>query len=817
MAGSVTPQITFETLPGPIPLQYLDTNFTQLSTSINSLNNYSNYYQDTGSVNTIVVTVPSPQAVTISAGLQLYVKVAVTNTGPVTLNVNGLGSFPVVSSTGSTLTASEILAGTIIEVIYNGSSWQISGLTNITSAAPYYAQTAAEVSAGITPSNYSYPSGNVLRYGADPTGTNDSTTAIQNAVNVAIYFTSSSTSGSAVVTLPAGTYKTSDTIQLGYGVNPQYTSVKFQGVLPNFGGATGQNGTIINFTANDRPAINVQGARYTYIENITINGVYNYIISNNLGYAVNINDLNQSTWQDPTFPTNSFSNNAPYAGITIDAYSLSAPSPAYPNVSYPSFLGSVSQYGKAYSSGVILNNVFINNFVVGLVRPNANSNGEFIHYREGIVSGCVIGVCLPHEQSRCLELTNINFSQCYSGINNAAFGFNQGQSGGTYQNLHFGGCINMIEVPGGYGTSVTLRNCYAETTARIGEVSGTGNVPVLTLDCCTITFREEDLRYGVPLNHCSSSNVKLALINGTQITTAFGLIVGGTSVGPNVYLSDSIIWALIADQGSPAMPTNFVQGSGGILGYNISVSGFGNMQSSGTIAPYGAFSYLPWFFRGTSLGFNSGTGFGNSSFNYCPSVYYGSYAGTNVTLINRSGTSVELPGGRYNYSPGGGPIKLDVGDYLNIGGAFFVVTSFNGSNCVLTQITGYRLDSSGNFTNLSSSDSTNAPINGWFITRLYVAYQNIAGTITSGSPTITNVKNIGNDGNQWNSTNISANDWATFQDIAFANVGGNAISASKQVSSINVSAQTITFSSNFSLSKSAIYLPFWIKTLNNTP
>jgi hypothetical protein len=63
------------------------------------------------------------------------------------------------------------------------------------SGAPFYAQTAAETTAGVTPINYGYVPGDVRRYGADPTGSADSTTAIQNALNVV-----------QPVYLPAGNY-----------------------------------------------------------------------------------------------------------------------------------------------------------------------------------------------------------------------------------------------------------------------------------------------------------------------------------------------------------------------------------------------------------------------------------------------------------------------------------------------------------------------------------------------------------------------------------------------------------------------------------
>ncbi len=51
--------------------------------------------------------------------------------------------------------------------------------------SPCYVATAAEIGAGVTPTNTTYPPGDIRRYGADPTGAFDSTTAIQNALNVA--------------------------------------------------------------------------------------------------------------------------------------------------------------------------------------------------------------------------------------------------------------------------------------------------------------------------------------------------------------------------------------------------------------------------------------------------------------------------------------------------------------------------------------------------------------------------------------------------------------------------------------------------------
>jgi hypothetical protein len=77
-------------------------------------------------------------------------------------------------------------------------------VTAQTGSAPFYPQSAAESAAAVTPVNCNYPPGNVLRYGADPTGAMDSTAAIQSALNVA-----------QAVYLPAGHYSTSAALTNG--------------------------------------------------------------------------------------------------------------------------------------------------------------------------------------------------------------------------------------------------------------------------------------------------------------------------------------------------------------------------------------------------------------------------------------------------------------------------------------------------------------------------------------------------------------------------------------------------------------------------
>lgn len=80
------------------------------------------YAAASGAVNALVITrTPAPAA--LAAGMEINVKVNVTNTGAATLNDTGLGAVAINNSDGTALFAGQLVAGGIAELVYTGSAW----------------------------------------------------------------------------------------------------------------------------------------------------------------------------------------------------------------------------------------------------------------------------------------------------------------------------------------------------------------------------------------------------------------------------------------------------------------------------------------------------------------------------------------------------------------------------------------------------------------------------------------------------------------------------------------------------------------------
>jgi hypothetical protein len=99
-----------------------DGDLTQLTRAARS--QYVNFCVDSGAVNALSVALDPPLQ-GYKQGLILRVKVANTNTGATTINVNALGGRPVKRANGADLVAGDIIAGGIANLVDEGTHFQI--------------------------------------------------------------------------------------------------------------------------------------------------------------------------------------------------------------------------------------------------------------------------------------------------------------------------------------------------------------------------------------------------------------------------------------------------------------------------------------------------------------------------------------------------------------------------------------------------------------------------------------------------------------------------------------------------------------------
>lgn len=331
----------------------------------------------------------------------------------------------------------------------------------------------------------------------------DCTAAIQAAIDWATYHTTLNGDGIGSVYMPGGCYKITDTLQLGYG--DSFKSVHLVGEGRRYRGAAQFSGTAIFPSFNDRPALAVSGGRRTSITKLSLIGLnYKWVTDNGLGgYAAPvIDDLVAANWVDSTFPASASSRYAPYCAIAIDPYAGTAPATAYPNVTYPAWTGISTQYGKAYSSDIMIEDVEIVGFVVGVaVQPcDADGNGDFVKFMNGAIECCQYAISVGNTQSRTVRVSNGNFSQCFTTFVTGVNGKQNGKPQALFDSCSFGG-IYILNAPNtAYGAGLRFIGCYAESIHAIGfaNIAGAaGNCPI-GFDGCDFQF--DWTHRGVPVS-----------------------------------------------------------------------------------------------------------------------------------------------------------------------------------------------------------------------------------------------------------------------------------------------------------------------------
>ncbi len=146
----------------------------------------------TGNITTVVSTtgnITTVNATTLAAPTGNITTVNATTVGATTGNITTVVSTTVGAATGNLTTVNSTTGNiTTVNATTVAASSQVTiggsaapAFDSVTGNIGYYARTAAEIAASVTPTRFIFPPGDVRRYGADPSGVANSATAFANA------------------------------------------------------------------------------------------------------------------------------------------------------------------------------------------------------------------------------------------------------------------------------------------------------------------------------------------------------------------------------------------------------------------------------------------------------------------------------------------------------------------------------------------------------------------------------------------------------------------------------------------------------------
>ncbi len=379
----------------------------------------------------------------------------------------------------------------------------------------------AELVAAVQSSNYGAL--NVRSFGAVGDGVADDTAAIQAAIDQCLEF-----SLYKEVFIPAGTYLISDTIHMGY---EDYDGIHLIGGGNVYKAESNIQGTVIVPTFKDRPAIAIQSCRGSRVSKLSIKGYnFDYINSNNfMAEDTSFDDTDVAIWNDPSDKVTEGQFN-PYAGIAIDPYCGVRPDPVtdgYPDVTYPSFVFDPTQYGKVGGSDVVIDDVSIMGFNVGVaLQPcNHDANGDFIRITNSTLAYNTYGFSAGNTQTRQLGFADSMFQLCHTAMTTVTHGLQKGKGQGVVSNVNFDRTILMFNLNTDYGV-LNVIGGYSELAYQVCEIgTDSGNkLPINFIGCEFALSAQMTAQRGRPVHEFNGEG-GVFIIDGGSITVPDGLIM----------------------------------------------------------------------------------------------------------------------------------------------------------------------------------------------------------------------------------------------------------------------------------------------------
>src|SRR5262245_20843652 len=321
---------------------------------------------------------------------------------------------------------------------------------------------------------------NVKDFGATGNGSTDDTAAIQAAIDHAM------SHHRYTVYMPEGTYKTSDTIHLGYGwiagaQNMNTISLVGANKYHIQASAPYEAYTMIKATFKDRPIINIQGARGSSVRNLAVMGPTTIpdAASQTLAWRANAANYVPAGAKDDS--------KAPFCGICVDGYAegtapdpITPPNP-YPRPPYPFWVGTPPQiYGGGHSSDVVIDGCYINSTLIGvMIMPYGDGNGEFGQTKNCYIANQKIGVCWGNSQARQADLQNMYLTNVHTCFQATGYGRGIGQFAGNWDNICCDRTYRLLLGSDGWHEPFSISNYYVE----LGMIIGSGVQGVTFYNC----------------------------------------------------------------------------------------------------------------------------------------------------------------------------------------------------------------------------------------------------------------------------------------------------------------------------------------------
>ena len=277
-------------------------------------------------------------------------------------------------------------------------------------------------------------------WGAKGDGSTDDIIPLQAMVDCSL------DSGGLNMFVPTGKYFLSDTLKLHQGTS--FMSFTFRGAGGIYNDAFG---TAFDATAfGDRPAINVQGARSINLEDFSVFGKNVAPVTARATLDPTLANWITAGCQDTQF--------APYAGVSIGAYTGAAPAGGYAN----------DPYNRNDCSYVRLKNVTVSGFVVGLaVAPcNVSQDNDAITVTTSVLMNNTYGYSCGGSQSRSISFYNTDFFGSWAAVTTVRHGKQEGLCPNFYNGL-FMLDWKLFEL--GSGSTGLISGVHAEAFAWLGE------------------------------------------------------------------------------------------------------------------------------------------------------------------------------------------------------------------------------------------------------------------------------------------------------------------------------------------------------------